>query len=135
MTRHERHSDALCANRRIAATGREECLVQRLLGLGIVCGKLFPSCTQKGALGEQRAAAGIGVDDAAACIEQQHARADPIEGVGQCRCFAGLQIDHIANQYRPTQMRRKKPHALARRLVSDAVSFVTKYDMLGVIRP
>ena len=69
-------------------------------------------------------AAGIGVNDAAVRVDQEHAGAEAVERIGEGRRFGGLEVDRPADQHRAADVRHDEPHAPARLVVDDAVALV-----------
>ena len=98
--------------------------MQRLLRARIVAGEFSAGRVQEAALGQQRVAARIGVDDAPTRIDEQHAGADAVERVGEGRYFGSLQADHPANQHGAADVRNDEAHAPAHRVVDPTVPLV-----------
>src|ERR1700730_4480758 len=66
------------------------------------------------------------MDNAAARIDEEHAGAEPVEGVRKC-CRLGLsQIQHLGYEHRPAGMWRDELHATARLIVHEAIALMTK---------
>src|SRR6266849_787148 len=70
-------------------------------------------------------AGGVGMDDAPVRVDEEHAGAETVEGVGECCGFGGLQINHLADKHCTTHMRNDKAHAPAHFVVDHAAGFVS----------
>src|SRR5271165_342828 len=72
--------------------------------------------TQHVRLGDQAMGAGIGVDDAARRVDDEHAGSQFIETVGERCCLDAMKIDHLANEHGAPDVRRNQfetpPHAI-----------------------
>jgi hypothetical protein len=64
-------------------------------------------------------------------VHEEHARADTVERVGECRRFDCLEIDHAADKHGAANMRGDEAHAPARVEVGDAVAGVTENAKQG----
>ena len=68
----------------------------------------------------------IGVNDAPARIDQQHAGADAVEGVGEGCGLGCLQADHPPDQHRTADVRDDETHAVACLVVDQAIPLVAE---------
>jgi hypothetical protein len=68
-----------------------------MIGLCVYCAEPAGGRAQNIGFCHHGLAAGIGMDDASACINQEHSSIERVETVGQCRGLDGLEIDHLAN--------------------------------------
>ena len=94
--------------------------------LGLDGGELAARRAQDGALVQHGMAAGIGVHDAPGLVDQEHAGAEAVEGIGEGRGLGSLEIDRPADQHRAADVRDDEPHALARLVVDQAVALVAE---------
>ena len=69
-------------------------------------------------------AAGIGVNDATCCVDEEQPSAETIERIGECCGFRGLEVDHAANQHCTAYVRHDEPHSLTRLIVDETVALV-----------
>jgi len=86
----------------------------------------LPLPEQHGALVQQRLTAGIGVDDPPVRVDQEHAGADAVEGIGQCRGFGGLAAHRRADRHGATHVRSDETHPLAHLVVDETLPLITK---------
>ena len=98
--------------------------MQRLVRACIVGGELSARRAQQGALGQQRMPARIGVDNASTCIDEEHAGADAVEGVGESCGLGGLQVDHPADQHGAADVWNDEAHAPAHLVVDPTIPLV-----------
>jgi hypothetical protein len=126
VRRRQRHCDALDPHRLIAAFGHGVDLAQRPLCARIVGNDLATHGAHQRALSQHGVAARIGVDDPSARIDEEHAGADAVGGVGKGRGFSGLEIDHVADEHRTAHVGHDEPHAPAGCVVHEADDFVAK---------
>ena len=81
--------------------------------------------------GKKGVAGGIGVKEAPFRVDEIHARAEPIEGIDECRDFAGLELEHSADQDGTPDVRRDQSHLPARPVIDEAVSLVAEHAEYG----
>ena len=67
------------------------------------------------------------MNEASVRVDQIHARAEPIEGIDEGRDFAGLELEHPADQDGAADVRRDQSHLPARPLIDQAVSLVAEH--------
>jgi hypothetical protein len=71
-------------------------------------------------------AGGVGMDHARARVDEEHAGAETVERIGECRHLDRLEIDHLADQHGAAQVRREQPQAPARVVVGNAIAFMAE---------
>src|SRR5205085_4377067 len=71
-------------------------------------------------------ACGVGMNDAAAGIDETHAHAETIERVRERRSLRCLQIKHSSDQNRPADMRNDQPHPMPCFVINHAVSLTAE---------
>ena len=128
------HRNAFDADRRIPVACSKKYLVQRLLGADVMRSELPPVRAEHGPLAQQRMPAGIGVDDASGCVDEQHAVPDAVESIGKCRGFGGPQIYHPADQHRAANVRHDDPHASSHLVVDSTVPLMPEHTEHGGAR-
>ncbi len=79
-------------------------------------------------------ARGIGMNDPALGVHQEHARTDVVEGRRQGFGLGRLALDEARNHHRAPQMRPQQLHALARRKVGEPVALVAEHAEHGDVR-
>ncbi len=61
-------------------------------------------------------------------IDEAHARAQPVQGIGQRRALGGLEIEHSGDQNRAADVGDDQAHALAHLVIDDAIALVAKHS-------
>jgi len=59
-------------------------------------------------------------------VQQEHARTQAVERIGESRRFCLLEIDNSRDQHRTADVRNNEANAPTRFIVDQAVAFVTK---------
>ena len=103
-----------------------EGLVQLLIGIGRYGGDPAAAIAQHGPLVQHGLAAGIGVDDLPVRVDEKHAGADAVEGIGECRGLGGLELDRPGDQHRAANMRHDLPHAPVHVVVDETLPLLPK---------
>jgi hypothetical protein len=67
------------------------------------------------------------VNEAPVRIDEIHARAESVEGIDECRDFAGLELEHPADQDGTPDVRSDQSHLPARPLIDKAVPLVAEH--------
>jgi|SRR5215470_16933410 len=86
---------------------------------------------QNVACGKNGAAGGVGVNEAPFCVDEIHARAEPIDCIDKCRDLRSLELKHSANQHGASDVRNDQPHLPARPVIDNAVSLVAEHSEYG----
>ena len=128
LTRNERQRDGAVADLGIALGDGGERLPQ-----GPVDGSLTRhQPTAHGGeelLGsEHRAAGDVGVDNSGTFIDQEHARAETIEDIGENRALGLPAIDQLADPNGAANVRGDQLHALDHHLIDEAARFMAGDD-------
>ena len=127
----QRHRDPLDAERGVALPRGGKDIAQSPINLCITRGEPPGRCSQNIARVQNGIACRIGVNETSTGIDEEHARAEPIERVNECRDFGGLELEHPADHDGTPDVRRDQPHLLARTIVHDAISLVAKDSEYG----
>ena len=127
----QRHGDPLDPHGCVALTCGRKDIPQRPLDPCIGSHQPPTGGTQDIACGKNGAAGGIGVNEAPFRVDEIHARAEPIEGIDEGRHFAGLELEHPADQDGPPDVRSDQSHLPARPVIDKAVSLVTEHAEYG----
>jgi len=126
VVRVERQRNSLDPDRRIAAPGTGEDVGQHVIAALIVGNQSTPGRAQDVGLREYGKARGICMHDAAGRLNEQHARADAVEGVRKGGGFRRLLLDHLADKRGAANMRHDQSQASARLLVDEPVARMAK---------
>ena len=127
----QRHRDSLDPHGCVALARGCKDIPKRPLDLRIGGHQPPARGTQDIAGGEDGASGGIGMNQAPVRVDEIHARAQPIEGIDECRDFAGLELEHSADQDGTPDVRSDQSHLPARPLIDKAVSLVAEHAEYG----
>ena len=122
VARRQGHGDAPNPDLGVAAAGRREDIVQRAFGIRIVGGELPALRAQQRAIGQHGVAARIGVDDASARIDDEHAGSNSIQSIREARRLHCPEIDYLADECRAANVRNDQSHAPTHLAVDDTVA-------------
>ena len=124
----KRHRDPLGAERRVALPGCRKYLAQYLADLRITGNQASANDTQDVGGGENGLTGNIGVDEPSFGIDEIHARAEPIERIGERRGFRSFELKHSSDQHGTSEMRSDQTHVPPRLLVDDAVALMAEHS-------
>ncbi|HEX6610851.1 MAG TPA: hypothetical protein VF051_08745, partial [Hyphomicrobiaceae bacterium] len=74
------------------------------------------------------------MNDAAGLVDEEHAGGQPIQDIGKCCGFGGLEIDRPADMHRAAKVGNDEAHALTRSIIDNAMALVPKNAKHGGTR-
>ena len=106
--------------------GGQKDVPQRAVDVRIACDEPAERSAQDVAVGDHGAARGVGVDNTAVRIHEQHACAQPVERVGERGGLRRFELDELCDQHGTAKVRNQEPQPLARRLVGETFALMAK---------
>ena len=113
ITRPHRKRGVPEAGKRVASIPDHENFAQGLVDLCIAGDEPAADCAQDIGGVENCISRGVGMDDAAAGVDENNAGAQPVQDIGKTRSLALLQIDGLADTQRAADVGHDERHALA----------------------